>query len=100
MNLEKHERKTVRKLLQKEPTRFRAKKMGAWGNLLLGGYLVLVSSVGTPTTIGDFALDLGFGLACLAVGFATHLTLRRDKLIQKLSKRLDAVDPNWTVAED
>ena len=100
MKLEKHERKAVLNLLQKQPSRFRAEKIGAWGNGIFGLYVVLGNSVGARTEIGDVALDLGVGLTLIAVGFATHLTLRRDKLIQKLCRRLDAVDPSWTVAED
>ena len=98
MKLEKHERKRVLKLLQMETLKSGKTNVSVWGMGILGVLSIANNSIGNPNAVDD--LFHGIGLVFLMAALGMWEGLQQTQLIQKLAKRLDDLDPNWTIPDE
>ena len=98
MKLENHERKTVLQLLTSETVEPGIKNITVWPMMVLGVLSIANHSIGNPNAIDE--LFDGIGLTFVFLALADWVNLRRMGLIQKMARRLDVLDPGWTLSDE
>lgn len=98
MTLEKHERKLVLALHQDDAIHHRHSTVPIWMFVIVGVLSIVSQSMDNPHALDDFFAGVGPVFLMAAAGM--WLDLRHRRLIQKLAKRLDALDPTWTIPDE
>ncbi len=69
-----------------------------WMFGILGVLSIVSESMDNPHALDD--LFAGIGIVFLMAAAGMWLDLRHRRLIQKLGKRLDTLDPTWTIPDE